>query len=62
MDTADLAIIVRAAKNMRMKRINLATAREKLATWREETLECVSFEQYLAEEQKKPAGEVSDGK
>lgn len=59
MDTADLAIIVRAAKNMRMKRIDLKTAREKLAAWREETLECVSFEQYLAEEQKKPAAEGS---
>ena len=62
MDTADLAIIVRAAKNMRMKRIDLATAREKLAAWREETLECVSFESWLADEQKKPAAEVSDGK
>ena len=62
MDTADLAIIVRAAKHLRMKRIDLKTAREKLAAWREETLECVSFEQWLAEEHKKPTGEESDGK
>jgi len=59
MDTADLAIIVRAAKHLRIKRMDLNMAREKLAAWREETLECVSFEQYLADEQKKPAGEGS---
>lgn len=47
MDVADLAIIVRAAKNLRLKRISLATAREKLDAWREETLECVSFETWL---------------
>ncbi len=55
MDVADLAIIVRAAKNLRLKRISLATAKEKLDAWREETLECVSFEQYLEDEQKKTA-------
>ena len=60
MDTADLAVIVRAARNMRMKRIDLVTASEKLAAWREETLECVSFEQWLAEEHKKPAAEGSE--
>ena len=59
MDTADLAIIVRAAKHLRIKRLELNTAREKLAAWREETLECVSFEQWLAEVQKKPAVEGS---
>ena len=47
MDVADLAIIVRAAKNLRLKRISLATAKEKLDAWREETLECQSFETWL---------------
>ena len=55
MDTADLAIIVRAAKNMRMKRLDLKTASEKLAAWRAETLECVSFETWLDGDKKKPA-------
>ena len=47
MDVADLAIIVRAAKNLRLKRISLATAKEKLDAWREETLECQPFETWL---------------
>lgn len=56
-DTADLAIIARSARNLRMKRIDMVTAKERLAQWREETLECQPFETWLEGLDKKPAAE-----
>ncbi len=57
MDVADLAMIVRAAKKLRLKRISLETAKKKLDAWREETLECKPFETWLEEDQKNQAAE-----
>ena len=57
MDTADLAHIVRAARHLRLKRINLETAKTKLDEWREETLECQPFETWLERLEKKQAAE-----
>lgn len=52
-DCSDLEIIVRAAKNLRVKRVNLTYAKRRLDEWR--TTQLVSFERYLldlAEEEK----------
>ena len=62
MDVADLAIIVRAAKNLRLKRISLATAKEKLDAWREETLECQSFETWLEEDKQDQNSSECEGR
>ena len=56
-DTADLTIIARAAKHLRIKRIDMVKAKERLEQWREETLECQSFETWLEGLDKKPAAE-----
>lgn len=45
MNLSDLEIIVRAAKNLRVMRINLTFTKEMLDQWR--TQQLVPFERYL---------------